>query len=396
VLRPPRNRVTSALSSHQVSGPLHSCVGPRHLNHRWHNALMPRRVFLHIGTPKSGTSYLQDRFAKNRDAIAKAGLTYLPTRTGDHFEAALDLIEERWAGQREVARGQWPALVAEARRTSGDVLISHEILAAATPEQVDRAMSAFEEDEVHVVLTARDLARQIPAEWQELVKHRSRKSFKKFMVEIVQARRTGSVLWFWRVQSIPDVLTRWGNGLPPDRIHVVTVPPKGGPPDELWKRFTGVVGIDPAAGPEESDNFNASLGVAEVSLVRRLNTLLGPKRIPRSVYIDLVRDVVVRGSLAERPDQIPVVVPEGRWPFVDTVTTEWLEWLEGSGVDLVGDLADLQPVRPGPDHVWVHPDEPPPDQVADAAVAALAAVIANVGHAPKPRVRRLARRLIRS
>jgi vacuolar-type H+-ATPase subunit F/Vma7 len=356
---------------------------------------MPRRVFLHIGTPKSGTTYLQDRFALNRDAIAKAGLTYVTTRTGDHFEAALDLIEERWAGQIEVARGQWAVLVAEAKRTTGDILISQEILAAASPEQVAKVMSAFAEDEVHVVLTARDLARQIPAEWQELIKHRSRKSFKKFMIEISGARRSAPTLWFWRVQSIPDILTRWGNGLAPEQVHVVTVPPKDGPPGELWTRFSAVVGIDPRVAKAESTNFNASLGVAEASMVRRLNKQLSPKVIPRAVYIDLVRELVVRGALGDRKDSIPVVVPAPRWRFIDTVTGEWLDWIQGAGVDVVGDLDDLVPVRPGPDHVWVHPDEPPADQVADAAIDSLAAVIAGVAPTHTSPVRRIARRLLR-
>jgi hypothetical protein len=354
-----------------------------------------RRVYLHIGTPKSGTSYLQDRFGLNRDAIAKAGLTYLPTRTGDHFEAALDLIEERWAGQREVARGQWLALVNEAKRTSGDILISHEILAAASTEQVARAMSAFADDEVHVVLTARDLARQIPAEWQELIKHRSRKTFKKFMIEIAQGRRTSPTLWFWRVQSVPDILTRWGNGLPPDRIHVVTVPPKTGPPGELWNRFSRVVGIDPGIAAVESTNFNASLGIAEAATILRLNKLLAGKGVPRSVYVDLVREGAIRDVLGKRTTSIPVVVPKPRWRFVERVSAEWHEWIEGAGVDVVGDLADLTPVPPGPDHVWIHPDEPPPADVADAAVAALAGVITRVAPTHKSTVRRLARRLLR-
>lgn len=355
---------------------------------------MARRVFLHVGTPKSGTSYLQDRLASNRDAIAKAGLTYLPTRTGDHFEAALDLIEERWAGQREVARGQWAVLVAEAKRTSGDILISHEILAAAKPAQIATVMAAFADDEVHVILTARDLSRQIPAEWQELIKHRSRKTFKSFMIEVANERRTGATLWFWRVQSVPDILTRWGNGLSPDRVHVVTVPPKSGPPGVLWKRFCSVLGLDPAIGSVESTNFNASLGIAEASTIRRLNKLLAGKGVRRDVYIDLVREAAIREVLGKRKNSIPVVLPEGRWRFAEMVTQEWLDWIEGAGVDVVGDLADLTPVRPGPDHVWIHPDEPPADQVADAAVAALAAVVARVAPTHRSPVRRLAKRLL--
>jgi hypothetical protein len=357
---------------------------------------MPRRVFLHIGTPKSGTTYLQEKLALNREDIARQGLSYPTTRTGNHFEAALDLIEERWAGQLDVARGQWAALVSEARKASGDVLISHEILAAATPAQVATAMAAFAGDEMHIVLTARDLARQIPAEWQENVKHRGRRSFAKFMALVAKSRRTNPEIWFWRVQAVPDVLTRWGNGLPPDRIHVVTVPQPGEPRDLLWRRFASVVGIDPDGSYAESTDFNPSLGIVEAAVVRRLNKLLAGKSIPRDVYVDLVREVIARDTLAQRPDQIRAVLPERRWRFVDTVTSEWLDWLEGAGVDVVGDLADLQPERPDyTDGTWIHPDRPPVDLVAEAALEALAAVIEDIAPTHKSPVRRLARRLLR-
>jgi hypothetical protein len=357
---------------------------------------MPRRVFLHIGTPKSGTSYLQDRLALNRDAVAQQGLTYPTTRTGNHFEAALDLIGERWAGQREVAQGQWPALVGEARKAPGDVLVSHEILAAAGPARVATAMAAFRDDEVHVVLTARDLARQIPAEWQENVKHRGRRSFAKFMALVAQSRRTNPDLWFWRVQAIPDVLTRWGNGLAPERIHVVTVPQAGGPRDLLWERFAGVVGIDPKAEYVEATDFNDSLGIAEAAVVRRLNKLLSGRGIPREVYVDLVREVIARDTLSRRTGTVRAVLPERRWPFVEEVTAEWREWLEGAGVDIVGDLGDLEPRRPDfTDGTWIHPDKPPADLVAEAALEALAAVIEDIAPTHQSPVRRLARRFLR-
>ncbi|MFI5042840.1 MAG: hypothetical protein ACHQNA_13520 [Acidimicrobiales bacterium] len=356
---------------------------------------MARRVFLHVGTPKSGTTHLQERFALNRDLIARQGLTYPSTRAGDHFEAALDLIDEPWPGEREQARGQWVSLVGEVRRTSGDILISHELLAAATPAQIARVMTTFGGDEVHVILTARDLACQIPAEWQEQLKYRGRRSFKDYMSEIVEGRRINPELWFWRVQSIPDVLTRWSNGLSPERVHVVTVPPKGGPPDELWRRFASVVGIDPDAEYAESPAANTSLGVVEASVLRRLNRLLAGKGVSREVYVDLVREVVGRETLGKRRDVVPIVVPEARWPFVGLVTQEWLDWLTGAGVDVVGDLDDLRPEPPGPEHVWVHPDRAPADQVAQASLESLAAVIRAVAPTHQSPVRRLARRLLR-
>ena len=103
-----------------------------------------RRVYLHVGTPKSGTSYLQDKLALNRDELERQGLEYLRTRTGDHFEAALDLIGERWAGEEKAAAGPvGRPRRRRPRRSRRHVLISHEILAAADPEGVARAIDSL-------------------------------------------------------------------------------------------------------------------------------------------------------------------------------------------------------------------------------------------------------------
>ena len=41
-------------------------------------------------------------------------------------------------------------------------------------------------------------------------------------------RESRIATWFWGVQEIPDILDRWGADLPPERVHLVTVPPPGG------------------------------------------------------------------------------------------------------------------------------------------------------------------------
>ena len=56
-------------------------------------------------------------------------------------------------------------------------------------------------------------------------------------------------MWFWKAQGLPDVLTRWGAGLPPERIHVVTVPQSGAPRDLLWQRYCDRLRDRPRLGP---------------------------------------------------------------------------------------------------------------------------------------------------
>ena len=335
---------------------------------------MTHRVFVHVGAPKTGTSYLQSTMDANRTVLAGHGLSYPQTGSGTHFEAAIDLIDHRWGGLLKQARGEWDALAKAALRAPGDAIISHELLAAATRDQVDRARQTLAGAELHVVLTARDLGRQIPAEWQETIKHRGRMRLHRFTRKIQDASRTASDEWFWRVQGLPDVLTRWSTGLPPDRVHLVTVPPPGAPRDLLWQRFAGVLGLDPGVFIERGERDNTSLGITEINVLRLLNVALKGRSIPVPVYADVVRDLIVRESLAGREGQArPTLAPAARG-FVDAVSEEWAEWIEGSGVHLVGDLDDLRPRWADPDE-WVNPDALRPTEALPAAIDALAVMV---------------------
>ena len=111
------------------------------------------------------------------------------------------------------------------------------------------------------MLSVRDLVRQIPAEWQENVKHRSGMSYARFLARITDPARNSRIAsWFWSVQEVPEILDRWGADLPPERIHLVTVPSPGGAPDLLWKRFSQAFGLEGIDLVLEDERVNPSLG----------------------------------------------------------------------------------------------------------------------------------------
>ena len=94
-----------------------------------------RVVYLHVGAPKTGTTYVQDRLALNATSLRRHGYRYPTGPHGDMFLAALDLIDRPWGGMRPQAEGEWEALVRRVRRARGTVVLSHEILAGATPAE---------------------------------------------------------------------------------------------------------------------------------------------------------------------------------------------------------------------------------------------------------------------
>ena len=93
---------------------------------------MSQRVLLHVGTPKTGTSYLQDVLFRNRAALARAGILYPADRFDGQFLAALDLMRLPWGGLEAEAIGAWDRLASRSGSWDGTAIISHEILATAS------------------------------------------------------------------------------------------------------------------------------------------------------------------------------------------------------------------------------------------------------------------------
>lgn len=346
---------------------------------------MSRRVYLHIGAPKTGTTYLQDRLSVNAKTLAAHGVHFPSTSPLvspglAHFRAALDLLGQDWGGAPGHADGSWDALVRRVRRRTGTVVISHEILAPASPAQVAKAMRDLAGSEIHVVYTARDLGRQVPAAWQESIKQGRRWSYKRFLDRFEKGRT-----WFHRAFDVPRVLGTWGAGLPPEHVHVVTVPPSGGDRtgDPLWDRMCGVLGIDPAWAPLDSDRSNQSLGIAETQVVRQLNRRTDRRARRESSYDELIRDMLAQGELVKRRSAA-VTLPPDRFPWAQEQAERWIEWIVGSGVDVVGDVEELRPVPPDPTERWRDPDKVRAKRQLNTALDALAAMTREAARRPDP------------
>jgi len=340
-----------------------------------------RRVLLHVGTPKTGTSFVQDVLWLNRERLAAQGVLYPADRFDEHFLAALDLMELQWGGLEQQAVGAWDRLAARVRAWQGTVIVSHEILATAGREQVRRALASFgdpADTEIHVVLSARDLARQIPAEWQENVKHRRIVSYRGFLDKITDPRRAGELAsWFWGVQEVPDILDRWGAGLPPERVHLVTVPKPGADRGLLWQRFASVLGLDAVALAPETTRTNPSLGVPETALVRRINERVNRGVLVGEDYRQLVRELLVHRTLSQRTGSPRLGLPDDVRAWAAELSESWLAEIVTRGYDVVGSLDELRPDSAGA-AVFVDPDQPDEHDVADAATEATVTLLQEV------------------
>ncbi len=335
----------------------------------------PRRVLLHIGTPKTGTSHFQDVLFRNRSLLAQHGIRYPATRFDAHFLAALDLMRLTWGGLEKEAVGAWETVAAEARNWPGTTIISHEIFAAASSDQIARVRQSLGEVELHILVSARDLVRQIPAEWQENVKHRNILRYAAFLRRIKDpARASRTAEWFWSVQELPAILERWTAGLPAEHVHVITVPPAGAPREELWQRFVTAFGLEGIPLVATAERANPSLGAPETALIRRINKRFN-KQLPPADYRPLVRELLAHQTLSSRTGSPRLSLPPADHEWARGLNESWNAELRSRGYAVIGDLDDLLGGPPVTAGEWTDPDRPQPRLVADAALDALGALL---------------------
>ncbi|MDQ3104717.1 MAG: hypothetical protein M3Q87_05780, partial [Actinomycetota bacterium] len=322
---------------------------------------MTERVYLHIGPPKTATSHVQQALCAGKQALATTGVLIPGESHNAHRLATWDFFGRRPEGaDMRAATGSWRVLVDQVRAWDGTTaVISEESLAAARKPQVRRLVRAFAPADVHVVVTARDLDRVIPAAWQQRVQGGETQQWSDFLSELRDPRRASPpALLFWRRQDLVQVLSAWERAVPAGRIHVVTVPPAGSPPRLLLERFAEATGLDPdvlqAAGdggpaatnpalnnpaPAMAALNNPALGMVEAEALRRLNAGLGG-RLDERQYRRVVTTAVLP-ALRSRPHQTRIVLPPEHRAWVRERSRAVVGELRAGAYNVSGDLDDL-------------------------------------------------------
>jgi hypothetical protein len=298
-----------------------------------------RRVYFHIATPKTGTTYLQSILWANREALREAGVLLPGCNRRDHWWSTLVLREDPKINEKPPgALRSWDRVVKDCAAWEGDAVISNELFGPATAEQARKAVESLAPAEVHLVVTARNPLAVLTAAWQELLRYRGITTpLAEFdLTEPVEPEDP----WRWSNLDAAEVLSRWGGAVPAEQVHVMPVPGPGHPRDELWRRFAGLVGVDPEAYDLGSSFGNSSMGLVETEVLRRVNghlagALTGQDRA------HWIRDYIGREFLVPRGGEKPVP-PAHRVAECRARGEAAVAAVRDAGYDVVGDLDDLR------------------------------------------------------
>jgi len=332
-----------------------------------------RRLYVHIGLPKTGTSFLQAALLHNREVLAEQGLDLVPPTKREAFELML-LVRDRYDPALDSASVQgsldrFPTLLEKA--PGSRALISQESLAAATPPQIRRFLDACGDRDVHVIVTVRDLARQLPSSWQQRLKSGGSLTYDEFLRQAKALEQRGVDRRPWRHLNVTEMLALWSEAVGPSRMHVVTLPPPGSAPSTLLERFCSLLDVDPDRMVPEEKRVNTSLGRVQAELLRRVNGELPEELLPRQIYGGVGKRFFAAQVLAAQEAR-PIRVPAEFRGWCNEVAERQIKALDAAGYAVTGELADLR----CPDEAFADDDDQPSHRdVEETAVKALAQIL---------------------
>lgn len=336
---------------------------------------MSPTVHLHIGEPKTGTTYLQSMLFHHQEQLAESGV-FVPGRNLDHIRAGHDALGRSKTAGTHATEGAWQSLADEIMAADAEhAVVSMEMLTRARPPQAARAVAAFGgRADVRVVVTTRELSRLVPARWQESVQFRKSWTLDEYAAGVFQngrVREAGPSKHFWGLHDTPVTVDTWGRAVGIERINVVTLPPSGAEPDILWTRFGEAIGVD-LANYSEAEQANASLGAASAEVMRRLNLLLAESDLGDAEHARICRKFLGKTVLPEIKNTEPsITLPVSQREAASALSRQLVDELQRAQVRVVGDLADLLP----PDTSSGEAPAPTDSQVTNAALTALAAIV---------------------
>ncbi|MGQ0629852.1 MAG: hypothetical protein ACT4P1_02330 [Sporichthyaceae bacterium] len=312
-------------------------------------ALPPRTRLLHIGTPKSGTTYLQRAAAANRDALLAHGTRY-PGTAINHRIPVLALMgqEMGWGGAEKLpSPSKWKRLMAEVEADkTRRIYLSNESATLCDDAQAARFIDALG-PRTHVLITLRGYAALLGSNWQQHVKTGAKISFDAWLRAVLAEQLSTDVgkAYDKRI-NLTAVVNRWVKVAGADRVTVVIADKRR--PSFLTDVLADLLAVPRsvlAAGSSDGFSANRSMSYPEVEMVRALNEVVRSHgRTDWAQYSMLVRTGATARMLAMRAPaegEPAVVLPEWAAAIAEPRSRVHADAVAASGARIIGSVTSL-------------------------------------------------------
>lgn len=305
---------------------------------------MVRKVFIHPGFHKTGTTGLQTIFTESRTIFKDNGIFYPYARGGGHHRPAWALHERIWGwkdkGGKKTPISEWNHLVTQVKKAKDSALISSEFFSELTIEEIDTMKNAFGKAEKTVIFTWRPLHKLLSSSYQQYLKYGIKADYEQWLLGIFkESEYKNYTPSFWERHHHGEVISKWVEVFGAENVKVIVADEKN--PNFLYDSFADVLGIDRIlVRADKNTKKNRSLTFEETALLLEVNKRF-PKERAWADYEMFVREGAF-SRLANRdyPGDIgtKLLTPEWALDAAFAENEKSIHQIRGLGIQVLGDL----------------------------------------------------------
>lgn len=303
---------------------------------------MAKRVIIHAGFHKSGTTALQHSFAASTELFDTHDIFYPASSRQAHHRAAWGLTGRVWGwrnnGGKAIAGSEWQSLVKRINRSNKTVLISSEFFTEAKKEHVERIRKDLKGSAVEIVFTSRPFVKILASSYQQFLKYGVRIRYDKWLDEMFH-RHDGSKVTptFWPRSQVDEIVSIWSAVFGKENVTVILA--DEGSPRFIFDEFEKILALAPGSLQLPEVGLNRSMTLEETHLLFLINGIYDRSN-GWDEYRAMIRDGYVR-FLADRtqPREGAQRLPTPEWAVKESLalTKRHLDGITESGVDIRGD-----------------------------------------------------------
>jgi hypothetical protein len=316
---------------------------------------MVKKVFIHAGFHKTGTTGIQTIFKESRSVFREEGITYPYARGEGHHRPAWALHESVWGwkdkGGKKTPISEWNHLVTQVKKARDAALISSEFFSELTIEEIRTMKGAFGKAEQRVIFTWRPLQKLLSSSYQQYLKYGIKADYRQWLLGVFkESEYKNYTPTFWERHRHGEVLSKWVEVFGADNVKVIVADEKN--PNFLYDSFADVLGIERTLIRADKNNRkNRSLTWEETALLLEVNNRF-PKERAWADYEMFVREgAFSRLANNDYPGDTVTKLLTPAWA-VDAALAEnqkAITQIRGLGIQVIGDLevASGEPIPVG-------------------------------------------------
>jgi hypothetical protein len=306
-----------------------------------------KRLVIHVGFHKSGTTALQESFHSNIKLLLEHDIKYPNIGARAHHRMAWALTQRSWGwgkrGGEKIPPKYWDKKVKTlSSAKESTIVLSSEFFSELDGEKIRKIRSDFRDWEIRILFTLRPLAKLLPSTYQQYLKYGTVAEYEDWLHSILDIPGESKINpSFWKRHSHGKVIARWVDIFGPSSVSVLIV--NESQPTFLFDAINDFLGLPKGTLASTETGSNRSLTMEEIALLLELNRIF-PKSRNWDEYQVFIRNGYIReltDHISPSADSARLLTPTWAIEKANEIGGQIRDEIRSLGVTVIGDSSSL-------------------------------------------------------